>query len=404
MPKYDLLLKGGHVLDPGSGLDARLDIAIADGKIAALEADIPGTDASRVVEIRGDNRYVLPGLIDVHTHVAHGATTPGVGLDCCAPDEVGVLSGVTTVVDTGSVGVTNIGVFDTHIRPRSKTRVIALVNVGSFALTTPRPADVMSLDEVDRASIARCIEATPGLISGVKLRVTGPFVIEQGEALVDLSTAIAREHHLPFMVHIGNRLANRERGLELTRYVLEHLEPGDIVTHLCTPHPGGILDESGQPLAEFTAAQRSGVVMDSALGRHNFSHRVARQQADLGIHPDTISTDITPGGYGEIVYSLLECMAKFMALGYTLSDVVRMTTTNAASALGLSSELGAIAVGREADLSVVDDVTGRWRFTDTLGEAFTGDHALTPVQTVRNGEMIAPNWGPHPTGWLPDPA
>ncbi len=142
--------------------------------------------------------------------------------------------------------------------------------------------------------------------------------------------------------------------------------------------------------------------MDAALGRHNFSFKVARAQADLGIHPDIISTDITPGGYGEIVFSLLECMAKFMALGYTLSDVVRMTTTNAARALGLADETGAIVVGRQADLSIVDVVSGRWRFTDTVGDEHFGEHALVPVHTVRAGELIAPNWGPHPWGWLPE--
>src|SRR5215475_13051188 len=147
---FDLLLKGGHVLDPGQGLDGQLDIGIAGGRIAAIQADIPVAEARHWIQIKGDNRRVVPGLIDLHTHVAYGATTPGVGLDCCEPDEVGVYSGVTTVVDTGSVGVTNIGVFETHIKPRSKTRVIALVNVGSLALTTPRPSDVMSLEEVDR--------------------------------------------------------------------------------------------------------------------------------------------------------------------------------------------------------------------------------------------------------------
>jgi dihydroorotase len=155
-------------------------------------------------------------------------------------------------------------------------------------------------------------------------------------------------------------------------------------------------------LPEFTSAKSNGVIMDSALGRHNFGYKVARQQADLGIHPDTISTDITPGGYGEIVYSLLECMAKFMALGYSLADVVRMTTGNAARALGLAGQLGAIAVGREADLSIVDVVSGRWRFTDTVGDEFFGDDALVPVHTVRGGELIAPNWGPHAWGWLPE--
>jgi dihydroorotase len=401
---FDLLIKGGHVLDPGQGLDGPLDIAISAGQIVALAADIPATQARQTIQVRGANRYVSPGLIDLHTHVAAGATTPGIGLDCCDPDLVGVKSGVTTVVDTGSVGVTNIGVFDAHIRPKAKTRIVCYVNVGSYALTTARAADVMSLDEVDRAVIARCVAANPGLISGVKLRITGPFVLERGEELIRLSKDIARENDVPFMAHIGNRLADQRRGEQLARCVLDAFEPGDILTHLCTPHAGGVLDADGRPLAEFVEARAKGVVMDSALGRHNFSFDVARRQADLGIRPDTISTDITPGGYGEIVYSLMECMTKFLALGYSLSDVVRMTTTSPARALGLADRLGAIAVGREADLSIFDVVSGQWRFIDTVNQVFTGDQALVPVHTIRGGELIAPDWGPHTWGWLPEPA
>jgi dihydroorotase len=131
------------------------------------------------------------------------------------------------------------------------------------------------------------------------------------------------------------------------------LAPGDIVTHLCTPHAGGVLDRNGRPLAEFVDARANGVVMDSVLGRHNFSYDVARKQADLGIHA---GANITPGGYGEIVFSLLECMTKFLALGYSLADVVRMTTASPAHALGLSDQLGAIAVGRQADLTTRKDV------------------------------------------------
>jgi dihydroorotase len=309
---------------------------------------------------------------------------------------------VTTIVDTGSVGVTNIGVFDAHIRPRSKTRVICYLNVGSYALTTPRAADVLHLDEVDRQAIVRCVEANPGLISGLKLRVTGPFVIEQGEALIRRSKEVAREIGVPFMAHIGNRWADPRRGLELTRCLLDTFEPGDILTHLCTPHPGGVLDQAGLPLPELQAARDAGVWLDPALGRHNFGIEVARRQAALGIVPHTISTDITPGGYGEIVFSLLECMAKFLSIGYSLADVVRMTTAAPAAALGRSGELGAIAPGREADLTVFDVVPGRWRFVDTLGTSFEGGQALVPVLTVRAGEVITPDWGPHAWGWLPE--
>src|SRR5579884_2285296 len=119
---YDLLIKGGHVLDPGQGLDAPMDIGISQGRIAAIQPSIPANEARRVVQVQGNNRYVVPGLIDLHTHVAHGATTAGVGMLCVDPDVGGVGSGVTTVVDAGSVGIANVGVFGTHILPRTKTR------------------------------------------------------------------------------------------------------------------------------------------------------------------------------------------------------------------------------------------------------------------------------------------
>jgi dihydroorotase len=159
---YDLLIKGGHVLDPGQGLDGRLDIGVTGGRIAAIQADIPAAEGKRVLQIKGDNRYVTPGLIDIHTHVAYGATTPGVGMGCCDPDQVGVRAGVTTVLDCGSVGVANIGVLQTHVMPHAKTRILPFVNVGSYAHTMPGLADVNSLDEVDRKAIAGCIEANPG--------------------------------------------------------------------------------------------------------------------------------------------------------------------------------------------------------------------------------------------------
>src|SRR5690242_10932970 len=124
---YDLLIKGGHVLDPGQGLDGAMDIAVTDGKIAAVRADIPAAEAARVVDVRGQNRYVTPGLIDLHTHVGYGATTAGVGMGCVDPDVGGVGSGVTTLLDAGSVGIANVGVFGTHLIPNAKTRLVCFV-------------------------------------------------------------------------------------------------------------------------------------------------------------------------------------------------------------------------------------------------------------------------------------
>jgi dihydroorotase len=400
---YDLLLKGGHVLDPGEGLDADLDIAVSGGKIAAIAPDIPAQDAARVLELRGAGRHVVPGLIDLHTHVANGAITEGVGMGMCDPDDIGVRSGVTTVADCGSVGVANIGVFPAHILPKAKTRVVTLVNAGSYAHTMPGIADVSSLDDINRDALQKAAEHNPGLIAGIKLRVVGPAFQGIGEDIIVKAKAAATNLGVPLMVHIGDFSAKDEasaaRRGELTRFLLKTFEPGDILTHLCTPNAGRVLDPQGNPYPEVAEARERGVVLDSALGRGNFGIEVARRQADIGLFPDTISSDLT--AMGQTFHSLLECMAKFMSIGYTLPDVIKATTANAAQALGLAGELGAIAVGRDADLSVIDVVEGDFTFTDTRGQGFTGRYGLVPVRTVKAGEEFSPGWGTHPWGWLP---
>ena len=400
---YDLLIKGGHVLDPGQGLDGALDIAITGGKIARIAAGIPAGDAQRVLEIRGAGRHVVPGLIDLHTHVASGAITEGVGMGMCDPDDIGVRSGVTTVVDCGSVGVANLGVFPAHILPGARTRVITMVNAGSHAHTMPGPADINSLDDINRDALQQAAAHNPGLIAGIKLRIVGPAFQAIGEDIITTAKAAATDLGVPLMVHIGDFTARDEasaaRSGELTRFLLRTFEPGDILTHLCTPNSGRVLDPAGNPYPEVGEARASGVVLDSALGRGNFGIEVARRQADLGLYPDTISSDLT--AMGQTFHSLLECMAKFMSIGYSLADVVKAATASAATALGLAGELGAITVGRDADISVIDVVEGDFSFTDTTGQAFRGGYGLAPVRTLKAGEEFSPGWGTHPWGWLP---
>ncbi len=400
---YDLLIKGGHVLDPGQGLDGTLDIAVTGGKISQIAADIPAADAARVLEVRGPGRHVVPGLVDIHTHVANGAITEGVGMGSCDPDTIGVHSGVTTVADCGSVGVANLGVFPAYILPAARTRVITMVNVGSHAHTMPGPADVNSLADINRDALARAAEHNPGLIAGVKLRIVGPIFGEIGEEIITRAKAAAKDLGVPLMVHIGDFTAKdaaaaARRG-ELTRFLLKMFEPGDILTHLCTPNAGRVLDPSGQPYPEVAEARASGVVLDSALGRGNFGVEVARRQADAGLYPDTISSDLT--ALGQTFHSLLECMAKFMSVGYTLADVVRATTSSAAAALRLGDTVGALAVGRDADITILDVAEGDFVFTDTTGLQFRGGYGLAPVYTLKAGEGFSPGWGTHPWGWLP---
>jgi len=228
---YQLILKNGHVLDPGQGIDGRADVAISDGRIAAIEDSIPETQAAQVLDVSGDGRHVVPGLVDLHAHVARGGTTPGVGMGCCDADEIGIRSGVTTVLDAGSVGIANAGVFPAYILPGARTRVLFYLNVGTFAHSTKNPADVGSLDDIDAAGIASCVESNPGVVSGMKLRLVGPFVAKAGERVIDAAKEVARRAAVPLMVHIGDLFAAREpdldkRMLAVTEYLIGQLAQG----------------------------------------------------------------------------------------------------------------------------------------------------------------------------------
>jgi dihydroorotase len=291
--------------------------------------------------------------------------------------------------------------------PKAKTRIIPFVNVGSYAHTMPGFADVNSLEDVNAKAIAGAIEASPGFIRGLKLRMVGDVARHQYEELVTLCKQISREHHIPLMVHIGDmRAEDYDKASKATRFLLNSFDEGDILTHLSTPNPGGVMADKGrtQLIPELQEARNRGVVLDPALGAGNFGFDVARTQADLGLLPDTISSDLTAGGRGRVVYSLMECMGRFMAVGYSVADMVRMSTANAAKALGLQDQIGALKVGREADITVFEVANGKWKFIDTTQKEFTGEKAMQPVVTVRAGEVFTPDWGPHPWGWLPPEA
>jgi dihydroorotase len=235
--------------------------------------------------------------------------------------------------------------------------------------------------------------------------MVSPGIDVMGMDMARLAIRAARETGTVFMVHIGDTTTSTPsaQAPRITRQVLDLMAPDDIVTHTYTGHPGGMLDEDGNVAQELREAKARGVLLDGGQGPRHLSFNVAKHLLDQDITVDTISTDLTTGCQVEAVYGLTECMSKFMALGLSLEQVVRMTTTNPARALGMSETLGAVVVGREADLSVLETVQGSWEFTDSFGEKIHGDTALVPILTIRGGQVITPDWGPHPWGWLPTP-
>jgi dihydroorotase len=201
------------------------------------------------------------------------------------------------------------------------------------------------------------------------------------------------------MVHIGD--TEKRYDPNVIRELLPILEPGDIVTHLFTPNPGGVLDADGKLVAEASELRDRGVYLDTAHGRLNFGFDVARKVLDQGLIPDCISTDLTIPGRRGFVHSLVEMMARFLGLGFELEQVIAMCTVNPARALGEQDRLGSLAIGRQADISVLDVRQGDWLVYDTLGDSLPITRGVVPVLTIKRGQLFEPEWGPYPWGWQP---
>lgn len=390
MATYDLVLRGGKVLDPGNGIDGEFDVAIAGDRIARVAPSIDPASAARWIDVR--HKLVVPGLIDVHAHVFHrGARN---GLD---PDVAGVRSGVTTLVDAGSAGSATYEGFHHHVVAQAETRILANIHIARYGLA--HVPEAHSLADVDVDGTVATIARYPEII-GVKVRACGPAVEVEGLAYLHAAKQAARDAGVRLMVHIGD--ANFGRSAAITRQLLPLLEAGDIVTHLYTGAPGRAVDEHGVVVPELLEARERGVIFDPAHGRYNFSFEIARRMIDQGVIPYTISTDITKPGRG-LVGSMTHMMGRFLALGFSLSEVVTMATRHPAELLGEADDLGTLTEGTVADIMVIDLVEGSWRFRDGEAVWLDGNQALQPILTFASGRQIAPDYGPFPWGWLPDP-
>lgn len=387
---YDLLLKGGRVIDPSADLDSPLDVALKAGRIAKVSAQIHKTEALRWLDVRG--KIVSPGLIDVHAHIfEHGIDS---GLD---PDLAGVRSGVTTIVDAGSAGSSNYTGFHRMIIERSTTRILTNIHIAKAGLAfmpEARDEDDILLDD----TIAM-IHQYPGEIIGVKVRACGPAVDAMGIEYIRSALTAAEEGGVRLMVHIGDPQFGSDP--TITPQLLPLLRPNDLLTHLYTGKPGKALDSANKVLPELLDARDRGVLFDPAHGRWNLSFEVAKRMLDQGITPASISTDITKPGR-DSVKSMTHTMGKFLALGFSLRDVIRMSTLEPARMIGKEADLGGLTEGSVADITVLELVEGRWSFGDSEGATIMGDQALQPVITFKNGHQVSVDYGPFPWGWLPE--
>ena len=390
---YDLLLKGGTVVDPSVGLHGVHDIAVQDGTIARIAPTIAREEAMRVLEVGGT--IVTPGLIDLHAHVFEGFNSNGVH-----PDLGGVYAGVTTIVDAGSSGCATFAGFPRHIIPQCKTEIIPFLHICQTGLATN--PDIIAESSINLDGTLRVADQYKGLICGIKARMVSPALEILGMEMPRLAKRAARESGIKLMVHIGDTTQRYDP--TVIRSLLPLLDDGDILTHYFTANAGGVLDANGRLVPEARDAASRGVWLDTAHGRSNFSFDVGRRVIDQGLLPHCISTDLTVPGRLNTVHSMTEMMARFLGLGFTLEQVITMCTANPAKAIGMAHRLGSLAVARQADISVLDLQEGDWVVYDVLGASLRVQQAVVPVMTVKRGEVFTPDWGPRPWGWAPDPA
>jgi len=376
---YDLLIKRGRVIDPSQNIDDKLDIAISGGKISKVAKDIPAQESQQIIDAR--DKIVTPGLIDLHCHVCGGIINI-----CVEPDTAGVKQGVTTVVDGGSTGQAIFGGFPRYVIPSSHTTVFCFLHLGSQGLSIM--PELRGWEEIDLDATAATIDSNRDVIKGVKLRLVGNIIESAGVKVVKMAKEIARKFDLPIMIHIGD--VQRRISPTLTQEVLPLLEPGDILSHIFTAKLGGILRPDGTVLPELKEALERGVVLDVAHGWLNFSFETARRCLAQGILPTTVSSDLTTSSLTTRTYGLTVTMSKLMALGLSLEQIIQMATTNPARALSIEDSMGSLKPGRDADVSILELLSGAWNLEDTEQEIMQVSKLISPNLTIKSGELIPP--------------
>src|SRR5215470_5609613 len=375
----DLVLRGGRVIDPASGRDEIADVAFAEGKVAAVGAGIRG---SAVETIDALGLLVVPGLIDLHTHVYWGGTS--LGVDATA---VAQRSGTTTFVDAGSAGPGIFHGFRRYVIEPSPLRIIPYLNVSfpgifavSAAVTVGECADLRLLDARE---CVRVIGANRDLIAGVKVRVARNAGGASRVAPLDIALEVAEETGLPVMAHLDNPPPSR---LE----VLTRLRRGDILTHCFRPFPNAPVHDDGRVREEVLEARRRGVIFDIGHGGGSFGFRTAEAMLAAGFLPDVISSDVHTLSVNGPAFDQLVTMSKFLSLGMELVDVVRAGTLAPAAALG-RADIGKLEGGAVGDATVLDLVEGDFEYRDVLGEARAGRWRFQA-----RGLVVAGHWW-HPS-------
>jgi len=373
---YELLLKGGQVIDPKNNISAVRDVAIYQGKIAAVSANIPSTQARKTIDV--SNLYVTPGLVDIHVHVfASSMQREYLGENGVRPDGFTFRSGVTTVVDAGSSGWRNFGEFRDEIINRSKTRVFAMLNIVGSGMGG-RPDVEQNTKDMEPRPTAEVALRHKDVVVGIKVaHYAGPEWIA-----VDRGVEAGTLANIPVMVDF----ANFRPEPPFQELVLKHLRPGDIYTHqYLSVVP--MLDQDGKLLPYLFEARKRGIIFDVGHGAGSFSWRQAIPAVKQGFTPDSISTDLHIDSMNAGMKDMLNLLSKFLNMGMPLDDVIRRATWNPAREIH-HEELGHLTPGAPADVAVLRLVTGDFGFIDSANLRLRGNQKLIGEMTLREGKVV----------------
>lgn len=372
-PKYDLLLKGGRVIDPKNSVDATMDVAISGGKIARVDPNIAASEAGKVVDVKG--LTVTPGLIDLHVHVYQRPDNNSLERDSSVQiDAHSFSNGVTTVVDAGTSGYKTFPDFKGRVIDKARTRVLALLNISGAGMGTGHEDD---LAELDAAAAARVAQANRGVVVGFKsAHFGGP-----GWESIEAAVRAGKQADMPVMVDFGylNNIRN------LSTLLLDKLRPGDIYTHCYSGHREELVGDKVNPA--MIAARKRGIIFDLGFGAGSFYWYVAAPAMQQGFPPDSISTDLHTGSMNAGMKSMTNSMSSILNLGASFEQVIAMSTWNPAKEIKQRA-LGNLDVGAEADIAVMSVEKGQFGFVDSAGAMHPGTQRIVGELTLRKGRVV----------------
>jgi dihydroorotase len=379
--KFDLVIKGGEVLDPSQSLRAKRDVGIRWGVVEAVDESIPAERALRTIDATG--RLVMPGLVDLHCHVYPYGSAIGI-----PADELVQFQGTTTVVSAGDAGVNNLAALRRFIVAQTRARIYAFLHIANNGLSAFPVAELYNIDNAQMEACAMALAENQDFLLGVKVRMSENVIFKHGLEPLKRGIQACERCGWPakMMVHIGGVETK-----ELMNDILNLLRPGDVLTHCYTGFPnmsgaGTNIVQDGKLLPAALAAKQRGVMFDVGHGGGSFDFTVAEVAIPGGCRPDTISSDIhVASGNSPGIPYLPNVMSKFMALGFSLEEVVALATSAPAKIINRAPKIGTLQLGAPGDVAIMELVEGPVTFVDTRGNKRDGKQLLKPVQTVVNG-------------------